>query len=91
VEPVEIKTGGQVEAVAKEVNSEPVPTKEEMQVRIAVAGAELRKIILAVKRLPRDKALEPHVEELRCLAQAQTNLQVGLMWLRRAVNPTKDF
>lgn len=92
----EIFTGGKVEATSKEVSptlpsTEPVPDRGLVSERISAASAELRKLILEVKRLPRDKSLEPHLEEMRCLATAQTNLQTGLMWLRRAVNPTKEF
>lgn len=92
----EIVTGGNVEAQASPVPQPgapvtPVPTKEEVMARINAAGAELRKIIVDAKKLPRDRSLASHLDELRCLAQAQNLLQTGLMWLRRAANPTKEF
>lgn len=87
----EIVTQGKVEAEATEVAAKPVPNKDELVVRISAAGTELRNLILEAKKLPRDRSLEAHQEEMRCLSQAQNHLQTGMMWLRRAVNPSKEF
>lgn len=89
----EIVTGAGVEAKAVETKAEPKPEvkKEDVLARIEAAASELRSIIVQVKSLPRDKSLAPHVDELRCLGQAQNNLQAGFMWLRRSANPTKEF
>ena len=88
-EPLEVvSTNADVEVRAVEVA--PV-NREDVVGRINAVGNVLREIIVEVKRLPRDKTLAPHQDELRCLAQAQTNLQTGLMWLRRAVEQSKVF
>lgn len=89
----EIATSPNVEARANEISASamPSPTKEEVLARVATIGSELRKLVLEIKKFPRDKTLEPHNDELRCLAQAQTQLQVGMMWLRRSITPTKEF
>lgn len=87
----EVQTSPNVEAKGVEVTAEPSPTKEETLARVSVLSAELRRLILDIKKLPRDKTLSPHLEEVRCLSEAQTLLQTGLMWMRRAINPIKEF
>lgn len=70
---------------------EPPMTPEEVLARIDALGLEMRKVILRVKKLPRDMTLEPYQDLVRCLSQAQTNLQAGFMWLRRSVKQPREF
>ena len=92
MEAVEVKTGANVEAETRDVTAVvPMITKEEALRRVSEVSLNLRKMIVDVKKMPRDKTLEPHTDEMRCLSQAQNNLQTGLMWLRRAINPSKEF
>lgn len=89
-QPLELKSEGNVKLEGREITA-PIPSRDDVRRAIGEAAMLMRRIILDVKKLPRDKALEPHQDELRCLAQAQTNLQTGLMWLRRAVEQTREF
>lgn len=54
-------------------------------------GLELRALIVRCKKLPRTPGLEPHQDEVRALAIAQSNLQTGFLWLRRAIKPEPVF
>lgn len=74
-----------------EVKDLPKPqSREELQKQVDDVGEYLRKLIVLTKLLPR-KGLENYNDELRCLSQAQTHLQNGLMWLRRAIDAPKVF
>lgn len=74
-----------------QVKEAPKPlSREELQKQVDDVGENLRKLIVLTKLLPR-KGLEGYNDELRCLGQAQSNLQTGLMWLRRAIDAPKVF
>ena len=83
---VEVKA---VEAPPKTV--EPAPSAEELLLLTNNLGESLRTLIIAVKKLPKNKALEPHQDAGRSLALAQAHLQTGFMWLRRAIEVPKVF
>ena len=69
----------------------PTPTAAELLKKVEEAGTALRGIIVLTKKLPRDKAFEPHQDPTRSIALAQAHLQTGFMWLRRAINAPKEF
>jgi hypothetical protein len=70
----------------KEVKEIPaIPDRDELITKINAAGAILRMLILEAKKLPKEKGVEPHQDSVRSLALAQSHLQTGFMWLRRAV------
>ena len=93
--PLEIVSNGNVEVTAHEVkddNKKPeTPKAEELLARVNDIGNDLRAVIVLAKRLPRDKALEPHQDPSRALAQSQAHLQTGFMWLRKAITTPKEF
>ena len=91
VSPVELNTGSQVEAVAVETKQTPPPTEEDLLRKTNEIGEQLRALIVLCKRLPRDKALEPHQDPGRALSLAQMYLQTGFSWLRKAIQATKEF
>jgi len=88
MEPVEITTGGTVEAQAVEVKD---ANADELLARANEIGEQLRKLIVDSKRVSKPKGMDPHQDPTRSLSLAQMNLQVGFMWLRRALHPTKEF
>ena len=69
----------------------PLPLPGDLMERADALGVELRALIVEVKRLPRTKGLDPHQDPVRSLAIAQTDLQTGFMWLRRAIACPKVF
>lgn len=88
---LEAQDPSKIELQGKEIKEVPKPqSREELQKQVDDVGEYLRKLIVLAKLLPR-KGLEPHQDELRCLGQAQTLLQTGLMWLRRAIDAPKVF
>ena len=84
---LEQSAGPEVEIVGTEVK----PTKEtasELLARVDAAGEELRALIVAIKTLPREKnAIQTFTDPSRSLSIAQVELQTGLMWLRKAIEP----
>lgn len=68
-----------------------VMTAEEIDAALAELGKELRRLIVSTKRLPRTGGLEAHQDPSRALALAQSHLQTGFMWMRRAVAPKDEF
>ena len=64
---------------------------ESLMERLNDLGASLREVIVEAKRLPPTQGLAPHQDPTRSIAVAQSYLQTGFMWLRRAIAPTKDF
>lgn len=94
LEVVQPQGGPEVVLQGTEVPATPVtspPTAAELLAKVDEAGAVLRALIVLTKKLPRDKALEPHQDPTRSLAQAQVHLQTGFMWLRKAINAPKEF
>lgn len=81
------------ELQGREASAEPlpIPTKEELTVALNAIGADMRNLILTAKRMKKEQGLEPHLDSTRSLAVAQQYLQTGFMWMRRAINPTKEF
>lgn len=67
------------------------PTAEDLLKRINDLGTQLRIVIVEAKLLQKDVTVEVHQDPIRSLGQAQVNLQVGFMWLRRAIKPQKEF
>lgn len=63
----------------------------EIDASLEKLGTDLRKLIVATKRLPREKNWEAHQDPSRSIALAQSHLQTGFMWLRRAVHPKDEF
>ena len=67
-------------------------TPDDVLDKINALGNELRELILQAKRIPRlVQGLDAHQEPSRCVAIAQSHLQTGFMWLRRAVTQPKEF
>jgi hypothetical protein len=76
----------------KEVKEIPaISDRDELITKINAAGAILRILIIEVKKLPKEKGSEPHQDPIRSLALAQSHLQTGFMWLRRAVIIQDEF
>lgn len=93
-EPLEqVGNGRDVELVGNKAqeNTAPAPTAEELLARANALGDQLRALIIDVKRLPREKAIEPHLDPFRSLNIAQQTLQSGFLWLRRAIEAPKVF
>lgn len=96
-QPLEVKQEGgpQIELQGKEIakasEAPPPPTVEEMLKRADELGARMREVIVAAKKLPREKGVEPHLDAARSLSLAQMYLQTGYMWLRRAIEVPKVF
>jgi hypothetical protein len=91
MQPLELhktKDGPDIEVVAKEVK---VASADELLKQVDDLGEQLRLLIVASKKVPRDKSLEPHQEQGRALSLAQAYLQTGFMWLRRAIAAPKEF
>lgn len=89
--PLESKSE-KVELEGKEIKEIPiVPDAAELMVRLNALGDSLRDLIVETKRLPWDRTLGPYQDPVRSIAISQSYLQTGLMWLRRAVEPTKVF
>lgn len=85
-------SGAQVELEGKEVTDPgPQPTAEELIAQLDVLGDALRALIIRSKHVPRTKGLDPHQDPSRSLALAQSHLQTGFMWLRRAIDMPKVF
>ena len=74
-----------------EVSPQKIPDAADLQRQAHELGEALRVLIVTAKRLPREKALEPHQDPVRSLALAQSHLQTGFMWLRRAIDPPRMF
>lgn len=85
------KEGPVFEVRGTEVTPQKLPDPDELLRQVNELGEALRVLIIATKRLPRDKALEPHQDATRSLALAQAHLQTGFMWLRRAIELPKIF
>lgn len=66
-------------------------TPEELMAEIQEIGDRLRAVILKAKRIDRAKMLDAHQDPLRSLSLAQSNLQTGFMWLRRAIEQPRTF
>lgn len=67
------------------------PTVAEVMAKVNELGAALRVVIVEVKSLPRTPGLDPHQDTTRSLALAQSHLQTGFMWLRRAIDNPNVF
>lgn len=83
-----------LQVVGRVAKDEPValPTVDELMERSHALGVELRTLILLVKKVAKNTPmLEPHQDPTRSLGIAQSNMQAGFMWLRRAIKPTDDF
>lgn len=92
--PLEVTSSSQnVELSGREVAEQRVeiPVAADLLCRTNEMGEALRALIVAAKRLPRNVAMESHQDPTRALAQAQVYLQVGFMWLRKAINQPKEF
>jgi hypothetical protein len=87
-EPVEVKASENVTVESQEVT---VQSPEELMEKLNKLGVELRAVVIAAKRLPRTKGLDPHQDPTRSIALSQAHMQTGFMWMRRAINPTLDF
>ena len=90
--PLDVKASSNVEVTGREITEKPaIPTAEELTKKMDEIGIEMRKLIVQVKRLPRQTSYESHLDPTRSLALSQSHLQTGFMWLRRAIEPTKGF
>lgn len=90
--PTEMVQKTQVFDLAKKEQSEEAKQEaEELLRRVNEAGETLRALIVAGKKVQRLPGLEAHQHQTRSLDLAQENLQVGLMWLRRAIEQPKVF
>ena len=84
---LEQSAGPEVEIVGTEVKPT-TATASELLARVDAAGEELRALIVAIKTLPREKnAIQTFTDPSRSLSIAQVELQTGLMWLRKAIEP----
>lgn len=90
---LEQDAGPGVELQGKEITEVPTPvTAEELLAKAGELGEQLRALIVATKKLPREKnSIQAHQDPSRSLSLAQVNLQQGLMWLRRAIQSPKEF
>lgn len=92
--PLKLEVGkGDAELVVTGVETKPqkAQTPEEVMEKLNAIGMELRSLIVATKKLPVNKALEPYQDPVRSIAQGQAYLQIGLMWLRKAIEQKKEF
>ena len=92
--PLELIDGGNgidLSGVQTKPEVSPAPTAEELLARMDAIGVELRSLIVLAKRIPRINGLEPHQDSSKSLATAQSSLQTGFMWLRRAIEQPKIF
>ena len=92
-EPLKVVEGGEkVELLGREISEPPkAPTAVELTARTNELGEQMRSLIVAAKRLPATKALDPHQDPVRSIALAQSHLQTGFMWLRKAIEQPKVF
>lgn len=79
-----------IDVVGKEIAGD-IPTPEALCARLEAIGNDLRNLIVDAKRLKRIQGLEAHQDQGRALAQGQSFLQTGFMWIRRAIRPQSDF
>lgn len=91
VEPLRVESNRQIEVIGTEVKDRSIPVRSEVMERLERAGVELRELIVLTKRLPREGAFESHQDPARSLSLAQSHLQTGFMWLRRAIENPKVF
>lgn len=68
-----------------------VVTHGEAMLRIHDIGVIMRELIVDIKKLPTTGAYQAHQDPGRSLSLAQSHLQTGMMWLKRAVTPSEDF
>ena len=65
--------------------------EDELLLRVQEIGFELREIIVQAKKLPSEPNIEMHESHMRALDVAQTQLQTGMLWLRRAITRQRGF
>lgn len=87
-----VTENGTIPAEGHEIKELPkAMTAEEIDSALRALGSELRRLIVSAKRLPRVPGLEAHQDPARALALAQSHLQTGFMWMRRAIAPKDEF
>ena len=87
---LEQMAGPDVELQGKEVVPTEPPSKEHLLSELDRLAESIRALIVEAKRLKREN-LEPYQDPIRSLSVAQTNLQTGFLWLRRAIEQPKTF
>jgi len=88
--PLSVESNRQIEVVGTEVKVESI-SREQALIQLEQIGEKLRELIVSTKRLPREGAFSPHQDPVRSLSLAQSHLQTGFMWLRRAIENPKVF
>ena len=92
VEQLRVESSKNVEVTGTEIKErQTTPVRSDVMDRVEKAGAEIRELIVLTKRLPREGGFESHQDPARSLSLAQSHLQTGFMWLRRAIENPKVF